>query len=535
MIVTATSAIFALFVTAAPTVAALAAEAAPPAPAIVEVVVYPDRAAVTRRTSVACRDRAWASFAHIPPGADAGSFRAQARGGDVLAVRARETARAAAYSPRVAAIDQQLGRLAGEITEIEAALARARAQAENGEAYRGITEELVTRELTAARPNVGAWRRALRTVLDTGLAAARARTPLDARLRQLRRERERLTAERGLLGQAAARSDHLVEVEVSCASPGEVTVSLGYTVAGASWSSAYEARSERDDRHLELAVYATVEQATGEDWRGARLVLSTARPGRHATPPRIEPLAVFADPREAPRPRAVAWTEVVRHAEAARPRAGAETSTAVRASRQGASVQMALLGAADVPGDGTPVRLLVARHRLASRLRLQAAPRLAPAVFRLAEAFNGAPFALQPGPVDVYRAGGFVSRHLLDETPPGGRFTVSLGVDERLRVSRLILEERQQKAGLFGRSRHQRFHYRLTIASHLSAPEEVELVDQIPVSELDDLPVVLERATTPGYTLDRRDGIVSWRWRLAPGERRAAELAFRIEVPPSYR
>jgi uncharacterized protein (TIGR02231 family) len=523
---------FAFTIAAAIAAAAPAAALAPPA--IAEVVVHPDRAAVTRRTTVACRDRAWVRFEHLPPGADPTSLRAQARGGNVQAVRTRETTRAAAFSPRVAAIDGRLAQLAGDIDQTEAALVRVQAEADNGEAYRQISEELVTRELAAARPNIAGWQGALRTVLDAGLRSSRARTPLDARLRQLRREQQALAGERARLGAAAARNDHLAEVEIACAAPADVAVSLTYVVAGASWSPAYEARSDRD-AELALAVHATIQQASGEDWRGARLVLSTARPGRHAAPPRIEPLAVFAEAQEQPAKQAVAFAEPVRHAEAASPQAGAGTGTAVRAERQGASVQLSLPAPADVPGDGTPVRLLVARHRLAARLRLRATPRLAPCVFRLAEAFNGAPFTLLPGPVDVYRAGGFVARHALGETPPGGRFTVSLGIDERVRVSRLILEERQQPAGLFGRSRHHRFHYRLAIESHLPAAEEVDLIDQIPVSELDDLPVVVERATTPGYTLDRRDGIVQWRWRLAPGERRAAELSFLIEVPASYR
>jgi hypothetical protein len=54
------------------------------------------------------------------------------------------------------------------------------------------------------------------------------------------------------------------------------------------------------------------------------------------------------------------------------------------------------------------------------------------------------------------------------------------------------------------------------------------------VSELKDVMVELDGATTAGYTLDRNDGIVRWSLKLAPGEQRAIDLAFHIDVPSDY-
>jgi uncharacterized protein (TIGR02231 family) len=242
---------------------------------------------------------------------------------------------------------------------------------------------------------------------------------------------------------------------------------------------------------------------------------------------------VFAEEREPLPKQIVARVETVRHAETARATLDPTTGTALRARAQGLSVQVALPEPADVPGDGTPVRLLVARNRLGAELRLRATPRLAPYVFRIAEAFNGAPFALLAGPVDVYRGAGFVARQTLSEVPRGGRFSVSLGVEERVRVARLILEESERLAGLLSRRRDLRFRYRFELSSALTNPEEVELADQLPVSELDDVTVTME-GTTAGYALDA-DGIVRWRQRLRPGERQTTNLGFRVAVPSRYR
>jgi uncharacterized protein (TIGR02231 family) len=515
----------------------LALGASPPRPtgSISEVVVYQDRAAVTRRQRVTCAGVVTARFSGITPAADKASFRPEVQGGNITGLRAFQRERTDAFSPRVTALDERLRRVAAEVTAAEAELARINAGAESGEAFRAVTEERVTGELTAGKLDLAAWRTALETVLDTGLVAARARTPVDVRLRALAGERKRLEEERAALAAAARRTEYQVEVEITCPAGGEATLSLVYTVGGAAWTPSYEARLDEASASLELATFATVQQATGEDWRGARLLLSTAVPRQSATPPELAPLAVFAEEREAPRQQIVARSEPIRHAQTADARAAGNTSTgtALRAAGQGVSVRLELPAPADVPGDGTPVRLLVARNRLGAQVHLRTSPRLAPYVFRMADAFNGAPFALAPGPVDVYRGGSFVARQTLDEIPRGGRFTVSLGVDERVRASRLILEESEQKLGLFGRTRQHRFGYRLRVTSHLEAPEEVELCDQLPVSELDDVKVVVDPRTTAGYTLDARDGIVRWKWRLSPREWRTADLVFQVEVPSS--
>src|SRR5881394_2788422 len=91
----------------------LAAVTAPPAgdmpvtdTPIVAVVVFPDRASVTRRARVTCGARVVVPFTALPPSADAASFRAQGRGAAVVeGLRFVERPRATAYAARVAGLE----------------------------------------------------------------------------------------------------------------------------------------------------------------------------------------------------------------------------------------------------------------------------------------------------------------------------------------------------------------------------------------------------------------------------------------------
>lgn len=62
------------------------------------------------------------------------------------------------------------------------------------------------------------------------------------------------------------------------AAPAKVKLVIEYFVVGARWAPAYQCRMSRDCRQAELQLRAMVAQRTGEDWRGATLLLSTAAP-----------------------------------------------------------------------------------------------------------------------------------------------------------------------------------------------------------------------------------------------------------------
>ncbi|WP_224246544.1 DUF4139 domain-containing protein [Hyalangium gracile] len=55
-------------------------------------------------------------------------------------------------------------------------------------------------------------------------------------------------------------------------------LSVEYFIPGARWAPSYQCRLSRDCRQVELVMRALVCQASGEDWRGVKLVLSTAAP-----------------------------------------------------------------------------------------------------------------------------------------------------------------------------------------------------------------------------------------------------------------
>src|SRR5687767_4453117 len=96
---------------------------------ITGVVVFPDRAQVTRSEKTSCGQRQVVSFGAIPPSADPGSFRAQVEGGSVDGLRVEKQVRSDAFGKEAQEIDDQVEKLDGELRALDDARERDRAAA----------------------------------------------------------------------------------------------------------------------------------------------------------------------------------------------------------------------------------------------------------------------------------------------------------------------------------------------------------------------------------------------------------------------
>lgn len=497
------------------------------------VVVFPDRALVTRVANVSCGTRAPVVFSDVPPAAARDSFRAQVRGGSVDGLSAELVTHEKEFSPKAEALRRQLEALHQERVTRTDELTRARALGSTGSRYAELATQLVSREMSVEQPNPKSWRAAYDAALGMGLSSAKQQSEAEAKLRELERREAELSLELDDVRGAMTRASWTVEVLATCAS-GSAEVALTYLVGGASWSAAYEARADEAKGTVELSTWATVSQGTGEDWSNVDLVLSTAVPSEDATPPEPGTLKVSAWEKPAEKKVLVRRDEYVARAQAGRGGGGAPNQGQAEARDEGLSVQLATPAKATVAGDRSPARLFVGKTTMKAAFGLRVTPKLYPVAFRVAEVTNQAPWPLLAGPVDSFRATGLVGRYPLERVARGAPFTLSFGLEDSVRVERTVLEELKRDAGLFNNKRRFTYRYRFELANYGKGAVEVQLADHLPVSELSDIAVTVDEKTTGGYTLEKDDGIARWKVALRPQEKKAIDFGFKVEVPSSY-
>ena len=157
---------------------------------------------------------------------------------------------------------------------------------------------------TAPRLELLAFRRRRANALHEHLLDARARLhEAEERLATLR-ERKRIASSARNVAVWEVRKAAIVRLESREDAASRVQLRLRYFVPGARWTPAYTIRLDRALRSGTIELRALVGQATGEDWRGVALTLSTATPQRWTELPELRALRIG---RAQPEPGKTGW------------------------------------------------------------------------------------------------------------------------------------------------------------------------------------------------------------------------------------
>lgn len=334
-------------------------------------------------------------------------------------------------------------------------------------------------------------------------------------------------------------------VGVEVAGEGEFELEVSYIVNCASWTPLYDLRFSTNSDIVHLGYLAEITQSSGEDWIGANLTLSTAKPGLGTLPPKLEPWYI-----DAPRPQMLQ-----RHRFAAQPpllppipdppaarvdwqgedevaEDGlilAETVTA-EVSKEGSVVTFKLNGGGNIPSDGAPHKTTIFNDDYPCSSDYVAMPRLVSFAYLQANvknSLNGA--TLLPGKANIFRDNVFIGTTDLENIAPGQEFKLNLGIDEGLKIERDLFERLVDKR-LISNQRRTTYSYRLIITNLLDKEVNLKVTEQLPVSRNEQIKVRLSRSN-PQIQLGEM-GILEWELTLTPQEKREIYYQFNVEHPP---
>jgi uncharacterized protein (TIGR02231 family) len=527
--------------------------AAPPAPTatpavradrIERVVVFGDRAQVTRKVQAECvGGEAKVPFGPLPASAVERTLRGAAEGG---ATAVGLTARKVEFNPvddaRLAPIRAQLDVFDEQLRDNDRKVATEQAARSDGEHYGEFLNTLVMREARGAKPAVATWGRSLE-VLRTERAGH------DSTLVALNRQRSIIERERSvvqhqydaLLGGNSDTEAWQVEVAVDCGGKTRVPVTLSYVVPGATWQPEYDLRFVANQGavgpgKVTLGVGAAVQQATGEDWTDVTLVLSTAKPWLGVEAPVPAPMRIGGS-KGSDKKVLVQATErrkvLTRNGPAQQT---AQGPGAASLDDKGQSVTLTLPHKVDIRSDGRPYWAPVDRLNTAGQASFVAVPKKSAAVYRLVRFDNPGAYPLLAGRLHTWRDDAFVGTQRVEHTGPGAPVEVSLGTDETLRVVREVVEDRTREPGFLSSTRTLPRAYAMKVRSSGGRPVVVELRDQLPVSKSDDVKVSIDtERTTPGFQHDKLTGRLTWPVTVPASGEGEVKLGYRIKLPDDWK
>jgi uncharacterized protein (TIGR02231 family) len=526
---------------------------------ISDVTVYADQALIVRRGRVTITEAGESAITlgGLTPQLDQDSLRASAR----AAVGARLLAVDVSHEFHASAPEELIARLRDEVASLErevAALGQRLALIKKQRAWLDTLGEQSARSLAygmtrgSTQPDdatrVFGFTRAENERLNS--EALDARRERAEKLEALEAKRRELNAAGSPKGADRLRA----AIRVAVDEPGEVALEVTYVVHAARWTPRYDARVDTPAARLRLAQQALVSQWTGEDWLGAPLALSTARPSAATTLPDEAPVWYIDQARPMPAPHVYAAAPQAAPMRAAKAAAGEEYSRAITLSapaapplmedlafdmatveRAGTAQVFRVSGEADIPADGQPHTVGLGDADLPVTLDYVAAPVMMGGAHLRATAANSTGHTLPAGALHSFQVGPngeeYVGQTQVESVAEGAPLKLYLGVDDSVTVKRELVERDTDKGNLLqGGVRKTTLGYRVTIANRTQAQQRVLLLDRLPVSRHERIKVkALEMRPQPSAQtgLDQ----LTWTLTLAPGEERKIEWRLLIESP----
>jgi len=370
-------------------------------------------------------------------------------------------------------------------------------------------------------------------------------------LEKLREEAQRLDQELRQRTSERSASPSRAMIEVTTPRTGEVEIEFTYRTRRARWEPTYEARLAPEGKKVELILFASIRQNSGEDWNGVQMEVTNTRASRSLT------LAAFGGPQNitysenaphAPRIRggqkreASAVVEVVAMADAPSPAPAqnlylldgmdvADGGAQPVEETQGLAATWSMEGSKEVPADNEPHRFRVLSREMEPALALVAVPRLDPTVYRVARFNVPSGIPLFPGAPVVHFAGtqrvGLAS---LEIPAPGKPLQLGFGPYRGVRVALQRLDAKKEMVGTFTKETQWTLKERFEVSNDTEESVAVELQDRELKTGSDKVKVTLLADTTPSQD-GPTPGVRAWALKLGAKASGAVLLSTQIRTP----
>lgn len=515
---------------------------------ITAVTVYADRAQVTRTGTIdPPAQPARFVVSGLPGFIDVESVRASlvpVTAGKILDVTVTRTFLAEASEEAVRKADAAVREVEDQLAAIADDERVVNAEIGQLEAIRAFSLEKLPKDMATRDIKIATYADTVDFVSTRLKADRKQLREAAARRRDLEPELARRRAARNELQARAQLEQANVVVEVQ-GSVVRAQLVVSYLTPGATWEPVAELRAD-GDRNVAVSQFAGVAQTTGEDWTQATLSFATQSPTETLAVPEAQAMLLGAGGAgiqatmtrmgqsfeqaqsaysSANMQKSEAYRAQVAQQETVQARARAAFS---QLAGRGTTAHFEAMASRTVRADGNVVRVPIATATFPMTLRQVAVPEVSLNVVRVAELVNAGAQPILPGKAALFVDGAFVGTSELQFVSPGETFSVFLGVNERVKLSRAI--DRKRSSLEIGKKKTQAKVSFLLAAENLgSAPVTLELTDRVPVSQTEDIEV--SDVNVPKGAKRDGDGLVRWTVTLAAGQRESWRVEYELEYP----
>lgn len=316
----------------------------------------------------------------------------------------------------------------------------------------------------------------------------------------------------------------------------EMNLNLGvsYIVSNAGWVPSYDLRALSTKKPLEIVYKGKIYQKTGQDWNNVKLYVSTYRPSYNQDRPILSPLYVAEYTAHNYDKEKMGYSKKIEMA--------AVNSYQMRAEEVAEPSQIPVATVSDnqmnvlyelkfnqtIVSQEKEQYVILDKKEVDATYKYHTVPKLNNQVFLMAFVKNWQSLNLISGEANIYFEDNYIGKTNITSNYVKEEFPISLGVDERIVIKRIKLEDKTAQKS-FNSNKWETESYQITVRNNTKENIELEILDQLPLSE--NSKITVKSLEIGNGIYDEKTGSILWNRKINSGASDKINFSYEVKYP----
>ena len=320
-------------------------------------------------------------------------------------------------------------------------------------------------------------------------------------------------------------------LELLADAPISMDLGISYMVQNAGWVPSYDLRAKDTKSPLDIIYKGKIYQQTGQDWDNIRLSISTYMPSYNQNRPILNPLYVneYLANNFDEKQKGYVQMEKAEFANSYQMRDEAVSQIPIATvSDSQMNILYELNYLQTIKSQEKEQYVILDKKSINADYQYHVVPKVNEQVFLLAKIKNWQNLNLISGEANIYFDDNYIGKTNVNTNYVNDEFPVFLGVDERIIVKRIKLEDKNAE-GSFNSNKKETESYSISIKNNTKQTINIEILDQIPLSENNKISVKF--LEIGNGNLDEKTGSILWKRDLASGASDKISFSYEVKYP----
>lgn len=331
-----------------------------------------------------------------------------------------------------------------------------------------------------------------------------------------------------------------IVMKIDAKSPKKTALKCVYTVSNAGWTPLYDLRSNGITENVKLNYKANVYQNTGQDWTNVNLKISTGNPSQNNNRPILSPLyaQVYAPMVVGKNRRRSGYkkekvsvqpiqTNMMEEIVVEDDYKDGFNYNAAVATNQ-INIEFEIKNRQEVKSDGKYNLVALASYELDTKYVYHAVPKINNGAYLLAKVSDWGKHNLENGEANIFFEGAYIGKTYINAQITSKDLLISMGRDNGIIVERKPIKE-YQSSQFIGLNKKETFAYDIVVKNKKLIPIEIEILDQIPVSQNKKIKIELEEKGNAEFK--EEIGKLLWKFSIKPQQTVKERFVYSVKYP----